>query len=340
MQPAKADDTGSKECNGHVSNSEEETEDPVGKYREAYSALLILDATPREVVDLWMRFRELKKSEPDCKDKVPPYLWTIVDFVLLAIEEQDFLTEEPQDHLRFAFPTSHKDDLQVVTDKFDLKPKVSRKIEVSSEDVLVRKHLDWKLGISGNEAERMGPVPYLPPRPAAWIILLHDLVWNWKKDSITKNLVHGLLKETERRMFLRTPDQDRPGFEDLGWAWYRDKDKWVHFPFPKLDSHRQFPKFDTFRKLDRFLMVWSADLPSPDSKKLLNLDTLLRRWVFAAWIAEGLEDLYDKYATGKLKMPESKEDEEKIENGMLIGYRSNWLRSDPILDVLATKEQQ
>ena len=339
------------EGDGHVSNSEEKTEEQakrLKRFQEAYSALQILDATPREAVDLWMCLSELVERREQSDDekippylkKAPPYLWTAVDFVLLAIEEQDFLTEKQQDPLRFAFPTSHKDNLRVDTDKFSLTPKFSRKLNISSDYVFVCEHLDWKLGISSVATNSAGPVPYLPPRAAAWIILLHDLAWDWQEESITTNLVHKLLKEIGKSSIPLTPKQKEdlpcpedpekamPGPENPGWAWYSHKNEWLHFPFPNLD---------TFRQLDRFLTVWSVDMPSPDSKKPLNLDTLLRRWVFAAWIAEGSDNCYENFVNEKYSIPETKEEEEKCVG--LSEYRNTLLPSkDRIHKALAIKE--
>ena len=302
------------EGNGPVSNLEKKTnktEDRVKKLQEAYSALLILDAPPREIADLWMCLNELKNELRErgdsCGEQVPLYLLKVVDFVLLAIEEQDFLTEEEQEHLRFAFPSSHKDDLLVKTDKFKLKPKVSPKLEVSLlDDIFVRKHLAWELGISGSQDEKQEntrPAWYLPPRPTAWITLLHDLSWDWDPESITKNLVRRLSEEICNPGPIADEKEKkvRPRAEDPGWAWYRHGDEWIHLPLPC---------FDTFRQLDRFLMVWSLSLPRLDSEKLLNLDTLFSHWVFAGWTAADSGDLYAQFATQELKMPETKEDED------------------------------
>ena len=268
------------------------------KFREAYSALQILDATPREVADLWMGLKELAESscnEPKEHDdkEVPKYLHQVVDFALLAIEEQDYLTEEQQDILRFAFPTSSVDDLLFQTDKLILRAKESLPQKIKCGDAFVRKHLDWKLGVSDHKGT-VGPVPFLPPRTAAWIILLHDLTWSWKPDHITKNLVYDLCVR-----LLKEKSWKRPTLETLGWAWYKNKKaSWIHFPLPS---------FNTFRQLDRFLAVWNNVLP-PNPMKSAR-EELVRCWAFAMWIAENPEnpespeDLYDQFARGLLKMP-------------------------------------
>ena len=338
--PASADDNGSADVNGRVFDSQETpntADDRVNVFREAYSALQILDATPREVVDLWMCLRELTQRKPTGSEPVPPYLWTVVDFALLAIEEQDFLTEKQQDAIRFAFPTSHKDDLLFETGTFSVEQKVSRSRKISDNKSCVREHLDWKIGTSKVKLGGNGPEQkFLPPRNAAWIILLHDLAWYWRRDSLTQNLVHGLIDKIKNKSRVSvTPKQDRPTAEHPGWAWYRHEEKWVHFPFPNTDLSLQMGKFDTFRQLDRFLKVWSYKLPSSDSSSL-TLDCLVRRWVFAAWIAEGPEDRYASFVNEELNMPETKEDEKKIENGKLSEYRSKLLKADRNLEDLIT----
>ena len=280
------------------------------KCLEAYSALQILDATPREVADLWMALKDLPESSSDQNMKydrevAPKYLLRVVDFALLAIEEQDYLTEEQQDTLRFAFPKSQKDDLLFQTDELTLVAKKGVPQETSPGGAFVRSHLDWKLGISNNK-ETVGPVPFLPPRTAAWIILLHDLVWNWVPDRITTNLVREFREAlSKEKRWKRLPTLNTPG-----WAWYKNKDAlWVHFPLPK---------FNTFRQLDRFLVVWNQNLKNLTPKSSTNLTPkgVVRCWTFAMWIAEDLEGRYDRFADSILKTPEEKTPEEEMpENG-------------------------
>ena len=279
----------SDDVNGRASEPIEKAEPIKSRFktfREAYSALLILDATPREVADLWMCLFELREREGDHGETVPRYLWTMVDFALLAIEEQDFLTEQQQDSVRYAFPTSHKDDLLIETGKFKLAPKVSPRLDVSLEDIFVRKHLDWKLGISntGYDIPPEHTQKHLPPRTAAWIILLHDLAWNWQQNSLTQNLVHGLLREIKSSDVLIGQEKNLPGAKDSGWAWYIYNGKWVHFPFPC---------FGIFRQLDRFLAIWSEGLRKNSGP--LPLDVVVDLWAYAAWIATGPEDRYIKF---------------------------------------------
>ncbi len=266
--------------------------------------------------------QETKKQNQDLDaEYVPPYLRMVVHFTLFAIEEQDFLTEDEQEILRFVFPGSDRDDLSVETDKLRLTQKSDRWRHTSDGEVFVRRHLGWRLGIrnppSGEEdkkctkEENERKRKALPPRPAAWIILLHDLAWNWRPKSIDTNLVHELLAGIENSSVSPTQVKDQSGAEDPrkaflnaedpGWAWYKekDKDKWVHFHFPKLD---------TFRQLDRFLMVWNDGLPTVSTS--LRRDELVRRWVFAGSVAKGSEDRYKEYATGQLKMPKTKKEED------------------------------
>ena len=265
------------------------------KCMEAYSALQILDATPREVADLWMGLKDLPESNSNQNmqyddEKAPRYLRKVIDFALLAIEEQDYLTEEQQDILRFAFPKSQKDDLLFQTDELTLVAKESLLQEILPGGAFVRRHLDWKLGVSNNKGT-VGPVPFLPPRTAAWIILLHDLAWSWNPDRITINLVRELFMALSKEKRWK-----RPTLETPGWAWYKYRNAlWAHFPLPS---------FNTFRQLDRFLVVWNQNLKNSTGKGIV------RCWIFAMWIAEDPEDhRYDQFADGYLKMPENGDDE-------------------------------
>ena len=305
-QTVNANDQKSAVVNCWDSISKESTEEEIRlkRCREAYSALLILDATPREVADLWMVLKELlndsrnQNMEYDASG-APRYLRKIVDFALLAIEEQDYLTEEQQDILRFTFPKSEKDDLLFQTEELTLVAKESLPQPVLSEDAFVRRHLDWKLGVS-NDKGTAGPVPFLPPRTAAWIILLHDLTWSWNRDRVTINLIRPL-----REALLKEKRWKRPTLDTLGWAWYKNENAlWVHFPLPKLN---------TFRQLDRFLAVWNDVLQQ--ITKISTRKELVRGWAFANWIAEGPgtpedpKDLYDQFARDHLKMPKNDREE-------------------------------
>ena len=94
--------------------SDADGEDGKGKcsYRieqleEGYSAIHILEAGPREIMDLWKSIHELTKSDEFTDGNTPAYLEKILQIVLGTIEEQDFLTEKQQDLLRSAFPISY-----------------------------------------------------------------------------------------------------------------------------------------------------------------------------------------------------------------------------------------
>ena len=280
------------------------------QFREAYSGLLVLDATPRESFDLWMRLRKFKRdvvvaprTEVD-HHQPPRYLRMIVDLAVFAIEEQDFLDEVHQDILRFVFPMSDRDDLLVRTDALRLTQKVGPWRCVPSGEVLVRGHLDWELRFAEakTKAKRKGSnrakssvlarTDALPPRLAPWIILLHDLVWNWKPEYLVDNLVHSLREQIDALRIPITPKMDPA---EPGWAWYMEKDteQWVHFPFPV---------FDTFRQMDRFLAIWNHRLrqllPPERDPRDLEKETLEEAWNEAAEIAQGSDDEFNDFVQG------------------------------------------
>ena len=281
-------DNGSKEVNEHALTLEANGEcvhSRLRTFREAYSALSVLDATPREVVDLWMHLSELRRRSKDASENIPAYLWTVADFALLAIEEQDFLTEQQQEPVRYAFPASHKDDLLIETAHFELVPKVSPRIRTVDENIFVRSHLDWKLGINIDNLNHTTSAPnHLPPRTAAWIILMHDLAWSWQQSSLTYNLVNELVGKDKNVDISTTGESEHPGAHDSGWAWYVDEGTWIHLPVPR---------FNTFRRLDRFLAIWNAGLVK--SVGSLSLGTIANLWGYAAWIAMGTEGQYEKF---------------------------------------------
>ena len=210
-------------------------------FNEYYSALQILEAMPREVLDLWMVFDEFKSKDAGSKNtsrlntkkKSPPYLDAILDIVLRNLEEQDFLTESRQETLRFAFPTGYDAGI-VRTDMLNIMPKVAGRLETqSSTPLFLRQHFGWAVHVAGsniNEAckgsgndsdtnmshQTNGAFSHLPPRQTSWIILLHDLSVHWRQEqSITTNLVKKLFKTIEKGTCC-DPTPDQPG-----WAWYR-----------------------------------------------------------------------------------------------------------------------
>ncbi len=290
----------------------------VNRFREAYSGLQVLDATPRELLDLWMCLPKPGTSEEVCAKAAQTdcggdsHLRMVVERTLVAIEEQDFLTEEDQEILRFVFPTSSRDDLQLRSNRLGLKQKTGPWRGNSNQDVLVRPHRDWRLGILGpkpqgskcrNRENSHEPQEtrgqdvqhdengksHLPPRVAAWIILLHDLAWNRGCDSVLlENLVQRLRKEI--RDHSNSIESTRElGTMQPGWAWYRDKgkDHWVHFPLPEVD---------TFRELDRFLAIWSYKPGTERREPPVDPKAAVQKWAMAAWITkEGSENLYEEY---------------------------------------------
>jgi hypothetical protein len=140
------------------------------------------------------------------------------------------------------------------------------------------------------------PYATLPPRQAAWYILLHDLAWKWNRDCVTGNLVDRLREELEKPIWERTvtpqvnleqPFQDAAReamdkfltlferFLDQSNKPYKAKqEKEKPEPDPQDDfrgwavysvegatyEHFPMPEFETLRDLDRFLFVWSRGL--------------------------------------------------------------------------------
>ena len=162
-----------------------------------------------------------------------------------------------------------------------------------SNTIFVRRHFGWRIHVSGNgngidkdkgDDKDKGNVAFshLPPRQAAWIILLHDLSVSWDSGrSITDNLVQKV------RNSLDKPMDHEPGLKDSGWAWRLQEEEkdggkrqiWEHLPVPN---------FHTFRQLDRFLAIWSDGLSNPGSESLTQL------WERASSIAMGPDDRYDR----------------------------------------------
>jgi energy-coupling factor transporter ATP-binding protein EcfA2 len=325
------------------------------KPRAAYTALQILDATPREMMDLGFALREVIRSREELKlkeeagetednDKTPLLLSSVRDIVNLVREEQNFLNEKKQKVLEGILPTRlySPDDINFEMDRLCLTPsprtwKKQREESLKPKELWVRNHRSWDLRVNTDkylndsqhkdarsdknesiEQDTKDPFAKLPPRPAAWFVLLHDLAQKWKPDSITENLVQKLCEELDgwkaesrgngasppnqevasqlKYLSLITTEQNPdPSEEFPGWAIWVDGTNYEHFPMPV---------FETFRDLDRFLFIWSSGLERLwKHHNEPELDQLFDLWELAGQII--LKDLiedrdawYKKFAEG------------------------------------------
>jgi hypothetical protein len=300
LAPSKDDRRNEREERQKIAKGEkdEKQETPeerdLKKLRSAYTALQILDATPREMMDLGSMLRAVISSEIVDNDKIPPLLSGVMDMVNLVREEQSFLSEEAQEVLDGILPTrsyGYAEDLNLEMDRLCLRPSQRTWKEQNPASLWIRDHRSWDVRVNSKfiddpkksteqgESESTGqdandPFAKLPPRPAAWFVLLHDLAWKWRPDSITENLVKKLCQElsqwkakmcdkdasppdqecSSKLEYLsliepeRTPD---PSGDFPGWAVWFSNDTYEHFPMPECE---------TFQDLDRFLYIWTKGL--------------------------------------------------------------------------------
>ena len=314
------------------------------KPRSAYTALQILDATPREIMDLSASLREvlrqrneIKDSDPD-SSKTPFLLLCVRDIVNQVKEEQSFLDAKEQNVLDGVLPTRHYspqvDDIIFAMDRLCLKP-AARKWQQKKENLTLwfRKHRSWDLGANRQDIEHSpkqaaedspntttkskdseittnheDPFGKLPPRPAAWFILLHDLAWKWNPESLSVNLIEKLCKDLNSWAISDEKVKKRPnndgcwpflelipdldGTEDTvadpsqyfaGWAVWLDGSTYRHLPVPE---------FQTFREIDQFLYVWSRGLGSTGKSQV---DDVISLWALAGWTI--ISRLFENFAS-------------------------------------------
>jgi hypothetical protein len=282
------------------------------KLRSAYTALQILDATPREMMDLGSALREVISGKAVGNDRTPDLLSRVRDMVNLVREEQSFLSEKEQEVLENILPTREysPEDINFEMDRLCLnpskrtwQPQIPEPLEsepLELEQLWVRNHRSWDLTVNsikdiddpknkgtepdeyeGMESSTNDQFSKLPPRPAAWLVLLHDLAWKWKRDSINKNLIKELCKElnewkAKRRDEVSSPPEQEtylqlkylslikpkkvpdPSSDFSGWAIWFNGLNYNHFPMPE---------FETFRDLDRFLFIWSGGIDWLEKRK-------------------------------------------------------------------------
>jgi hypothetical protein len=287
------------------------------KQRSAYTALQILDATPREMMDLGSALREVRRQREEFKAngmlseetlKTPVLLLCVRDIVNLVREEQSFLNEKEQQVLEGILPTRSysPEDINFEMDRLCLRPSKRTWKEVKKGQLWVRDHRSWDLTVNrkfmadsrnkiqtsdaGDAMEQLEDDPFakLPPRPAAWFVLLHDLAWTWNRDSVTGNLVERLCQEVDTFRSTTTGRAKQHEVPFPGWVIWCDEEKtYEHFPMPP---------FETIYEIDRFLQIWSREL-----KPLMaaaNPSAIASLWALAGWIV--LADEYQNYCeTGK-----------------------------------------
>lgn len=247
-----------KRAKGEAENEEKEDrlERNLKKARSAYTALQIMDATPREIMDLAFALRDVDRKrkvekeriEKEYKDegnkhedieKTPELLLTVMDMVDLVREEQSFLNETEQNVLEGILPTRRysSEDIHFSMELLCLKP-TERNWKDKKNSVLLwfRDHRSWDIsvnrkfitdssftGTSPDEVECLkankDPYAKLPPRQAAWHVLLHDLAWEWNRDCVTGNLVKRLREELEKFVWpplaLPPPVNPEQPFQDV-----------------------------------------------------------------------------------------------------------------------------
>jgi hypothetical protein len=296
------------------------------KDRAAYTALQILDATPREMMDLGAALREVirKRNEGNVtKDDSPILISSVRDIVNLVREEHSFLNEAAQKVLEGVLPTRvySPEDNNFRMDILGLRIVAPDWQRQDSESLWIRNHRSWDLTVNSqkNDSEKESikseseediedakdPFGKLPPRPAAWFVLLHDLAWNWKPDSITGNLIKSLCEKlndweliknqgfenhkdnSKSKQAFYTKLNKNPDASDYftGWAIWHNGNTYRHFPMPN---------FDTFCQLDRFLYVWSCGLDWLEDEKAKNNETIdsnkiIDIWRLASWVIKSNE---------------------------------------------------
>lgn len=331
-------------------SKEDKNEIELRKHRSAYTALQILDATPREMMDLGASLRAVERQRQEIKNsgtldqdtKMTPLLLVCVrDIVNQVKEEQSFLTEKEQNVLEGILPTRHyaPRDITFEMERLRLRPSQRTWREFVTEQLWVRDQSSWDLTVNVRfmqesidnsriaelenvklkapkskpdrtdmneiEADEDNPFAKLPPRPAAWYVLLHDLAWSWNHESLSVNLVDKLCRDLNSwdlsfDKVSKRPDEDYSlPFKGLGSNIKLESERSKYFSgwavwFDGSTStykHLPLPEFYTFREIDQFLHVWSRGL---SWLRNAGADDVNALWTLAGWTILG--DLYNNFA--------------------------------------------
>ena len=298
--PARVNESGKKRRAGEEEKLQQQDSSKKQEAREAYTALQILDATPREILDLWTKLRlrqpvNTRGADNRVKEELLP---VIEDCARRAIEEQSFLSQDDQDWVRNVFSTRHYYAKEFDMSYLELNSDSSIWIKHQGDvEWWIREHRSWRLSPSRpSEVGRLDDsFRKLPPRPMAWMILLHDLAWIWNNQNVSGNLVERFCKQLTGQ--LGYPSEVREYSQGTrGWAvWSRSSSC----------SHLPLPAFKTFFELDRFLFIWRMGTRWMDRE---NESDYLALWALAGWtvlvdaypiFAKGIENWYKSFFAAK-----------------------------------------
>jgi hypothetical protein len=289
-QPAETDGNKKKKTQGGPAEEKQQQEreaqqqEPKKEAQEAYTALQILDATPREILDLWTALNAADVDSGDARELLP----LIERYARLEIDEQSFLNETEQGVVLGVFPTRTYFAREFDMNCLRLESDSSRWSKKQHGKVWICNHRAWKMAPNPKSKQQFQEDEWfnkLPPRPTAWMVLLHDLAWTWKNDSVSGNLVERLCKditEWKPKAGLLTKNED-PSTDFPGWAVLHNRSTYQHFPMPN---------FQTFRDLDRFLFVWRTGIGSLDDQSKSDFFSV---WALAGWTI--LVDAYQDFAS-------------------------------------------
>ena len=174
----------------------------------------ILDATPREILDFapaLNRVRELheptsyKSANVNCDETSVALLNQIRELAKLSLDEQSFLKEKHRAVLEGIFPTRYYDPENIIFDLNRLELKADHGKKKKYSNLYYRKHNSWSLSINADFLEEKSstfstdPFGKLPPRQAAWFILLHDLACYSNEDYVKGNLIEKYCSDYNMR---------------------------------------------------------------------------------------------------------------------------------------------
>jgi len=239
----------------------------------AYTALQILDATPREIMDLWFALSVPRDQ------KAPDRVRRLVEnFARYVVDEQSFLDEDEQTELLKIFTTRHYFDRELDFSSLKLAPEPSRWIPLSQNKGSIRRlwfrmQRSWELKV--NLGEHSGPHK-LPPRPAAWVALMHDLSLNLNDTVPNGSPILELCRQLNNDQLDRSTDLNLTA-RNFGWFVLDNGKTCRHFPMPELRS---------YMKIDRFLHVWNSGVEWIRNHSVRSEEKQVQRFV-NLWLLAG-----------------------------------------------------
>ena len=238
---------------------------------DAYTAMQILEIPYRAALDLWLEAAAYVLEPPEsrpgsgCEQATNDdsngfnskyakrrvrlnklFSW-VANQTLLALNEQNYMSHDDRERCEESIRGTQYTSMKLVTGVLSMKPDYDTKATWSGSQPLsslvVQTNRRWRLGphpVSDARSDEVGSWNFMPPRPLAWFVLLHDLLVLTRGENLLGAPLTPAWNDHEWAGILWSPPHGDP--------WNNERTIFVPWPIPHWPS---------FWQLDGFLCAWN-----------------------------------------------------------------------------------